>query len=164
MTEKTHEQIAAEQADKEAKAVAKAEAKAQREADAEQRKAEKKAEKERVKAEREALKEAKKAEKEAEKQAEKARVLAEKEAARMPEQNGVRRPKPETLCGQAWGIFDNVSQQNGEPASIGQSLEISRNMGLNDGNVRAEYARWRKFHGITGRVAAPKTEVSESAA
>lgn len=176
MTEKTQEQIAAEQADleakaaakaeadakkaadKEAKELAKAEAKAKREADAVARKAEKEAEKERVKAEREAVKEAKKAEKEAEK----ARLQAEKEASRMPEQNGIRRPKADTLCGKAWAIFDDVSQNSGEPASIGASMEVSRAQGLNDGNVRAEYARWRKFHGITGRIAAPKAE-TESA-
>jgi len=28
-------------------------------------------------------------------------------------------------------------------------------MGLNEGNVRAEYARWRKFNGVTGRVTLP---------
>ena len=165
-TEKTAEQIAEEKAaleakkaaEKEAKEQAKAEAKAKREAEAAERKAAREAEKEAKKAEREALREAKKAEREAEK----ARIKAEKEANRMPEQNGVRRPKPETLCGQAWAIFDSVSQQNGEPASIGESMEISRAQGLNDGNVRAEYARWRKFHGITGRIAAPKVETAEA--
>lgn len=148
ITEKTAEQIAEEKAaEKEAKERAKAEAKAKREAAAAERKAE-----------REALRAAKQAEREAEK----ARIKAEREANRMPEQNGVRRPKPETLCGRAWAIFDEVSQQNGAPASIGEALQLSRAQGLNDGNVRAEYARWRKFHGITGRIASPKTEVVEA--
>jgi hypothetical protein len=26
---------------------------------------------------------------------------------------------------------------------------------LNEGNVRAEYARWRKFNGVVGRISAP---------
>lgn len=168
MTDKTPEQIEAEKAEleakkaaeKEAKEAAKAEAKAKREAEAAERKAQREAEKQAAKEEREALKAAKKAEKEAEK----ARLKAEREANRMPEQNGIRRPKPEGLCGQAWAIFDSVSAKNGAPASIGESLELAREQGLNDGNVRAEYARWRKFHGITGRVAAPKAEAPADAA
>ena len=43
---------------------------------------------------------------------------AAREAARMPEQNGIRRPKPDGLCGKAWKIFDDVSAKNGSPASI----------------------------------------------
>lgn len=82
----------------------------------------------------------------------------------MPEANGVRRPKPETLCGQAWAVFDEVSAKNGAPASIKESLEIAKARGLNEGNVRVEYARWRKFFGITGRIAAPGSEKGEGAA
>lgn len=66
--------------------------------------------------------------------------------AKQPEQNGVRRPKPETLCGQAWAIFDELSQ-----VTIGEALEIGRQRGLNEGNVRAEFYQWRKFNGIHGR-------------
>lgn len=129
-----------------------AEAKAQKEAAA----AEKKAAKEAAKAEKEAKLAAAKAEKEAAKAAK----LAEKEASKMPEQNGVRRPKPETLCGKAWAVFDEVSAKNGAPASIKESLEVARPLGYNEGNVKCEYARWRKFHSITGRVAPPVVEVA----
>lgn len=174
MTEKTQEQLeaekaqlaeqkAAEKAAKDAeKEAAKAASKAEREKKAEERRQQREAEKEARKAEREAQREAKKAEREAEK----ARRLAEREAARMPMQNDVRRPKPETLCGQAWAIFDEVSQRNGSPATIGESLDISRPKGLNDSNVRAEYARWRKFHGITGRLPTPaqKAKAEQAAA
>jgi membrane protein involved in colicin uptake len=125
MTEKTAEQIAAEQAE------------AQRKAD------EKAAEK-------------------ARKEAEKAEAKAAREANRMPEQNGIRRPKPDTLCGKAWGIFDSVSQKNGAPASICESMELAKADGLNEANVRAEYARWRKFHGITGRIESPKAETTSA--
>ena len=82
----------------------------------------------------------------------------------MPEQNGIRRPKPDTLCGKAWGIFDSVSQKNGAPASIGESMELAKADGLNEANVRAEYARWRKFHGITGRIESPKAETTSAGA
>lgn len=172
---------AAEKADQERKAAEKleqtrlkAEAKAQKEKEAAEKKAQREAEKAEKKAaaekaraeakalkeqEKQALKEAKEAEraaKKAEKEAEKVRRAAEREANRMPEQNGVRRPKAETKCGQAWSIFDKVSQKNGSPASIGESMEIAKAQGLNEANVRAEYASWRKFNGVSGRIAGPK--------
>lgn len=153
MSEKTAEQIAAEAAaaetaaaEKAAKDAEKAAAKAKKEADA----AEKKAKKEAEKAEKEAAKLKEKADKEAAKAAKE----AEKANSKMPEQNGVRRPKPDTLCGKAWGIFDGISAKNGAPASIKESLDAARAAGLNEGNVKAEYARWRKFYAISGRIAA----------
>lgn len=169
MSEKTPEQLAAEKAeleakkaaDKAAKEQAKAEAKAKREQEA----AEKKAAKEAEKAQKKADAEAKKAAEKAAKEQAKLDAKAAREANRMPEQNGIRRPKPDTLCGKAWGIFDSVSAKNGAPASIGESMELAKADGLNEANVRAEYARWRKFHGITGRVEAPKAApTSEGAA
>lgn len=150
MTEKTAEQIAAEQAE------------AQRKAD--EKSAEKKAAKEAQKAQEKADREAKKAAEKAAKEQAKADAKAARESNRMPEQNGIRRPKPDTLCGKAWGIFDSVSQKNGAPASIGESMELAKADGLNEANVRAEYARWRKFHGITGRIESPKAETTSAGA
>jgi membrane protein involved in colicin uptake len=124
-----------------------------------------KAEKEAEKVAKAAAKEAEKAAKEAEKEAKakareeaKAAKAAEREANRMPEQNGIRRPKPDTKCGKTWSIFDEISQRTGQPASINEALEISRSKGMNDGNTRAEYARWRKFFGLSGRINRPKPE------
>ena len=153
--EKTEAQLAAE-------AAANAEAKAKKDAEKaeakrlkDEQKAAEKAEKEAKKEAEKAAKEAEKAAKEAEKEDAAAAAKAAKEAQKMPESNGVRRPKPETLCGKAWAIFDEVSQKNGAPASIKESLVVAKERGLNEGNVRVEYARWRKFFGITGRVTAP---------
>jgi len=158
-TEKTEAELAAEKAAAAARrAEEKAAAKAARDAAKAEEKAAKAAAKEAEKAARAAARAEAKAKKEAEKEAAK----AAKEAIRMPESNGVRRPKPETLCGQAWAIFDEVSAKNGSPASIKESLEIARARGLNEGNVRVEYARWRKFYGITGRIQAPSAEVAET--
>lgn len=158
--EKTEAQLAAEKA---AAAAKKAEEKAQAKAAKDAAKAEEKAKKD---AEKLAAKEAKEAEKAAKAQEKidaAAAAKAAKEANKMPEANGVRRPKPETLCGQAWAVFDEVSAKNGAPASIKESLEIAKARGLNEGNVRVEYARWRKFFGITGRIAAPGSEKGEGA-
>lgn len=151
MSEKTAEQIAAEAAAAEQAAAA---AKAAKDAE----KAAAKAKKEADAADRKAKKEAEKADKEAKKAAEKAAKEAEKANSKMLEQNGVRRPKAETLCGKAWAIFDNISAKNCAPASIKESLDAARADGLNEGNVKAEYARWRKFYAISGRIAAPVVE------
>jgi membrane protein involved in colicin uptake len=164
MTEKTSEQTAADQAAEKAAKVAekaaekqrKAEAKAAEKAAKDAQKAEEKAKKDAEKAAAAEAKTAAKAQAKADRAAKKAEAQAQRDANKMPEQNGVRRPKPDTLCGKAWSIFDSVSQKGGAPASIGESLEVARAQGLNDSNVRAEYARWRKFHGISGRIEAPK--------
>jgi multidrug efflux pump subunit AcrA (membrane-fusion protein) len=172
MSEKTQEQLDAEaaakaqkQADKEAKAAAAAEAKAAKQAEREAKKAAAEAEKEAGKAEREAAKQAKidakeaaKAAKEAEKAAKeqaKADAKAAKEASRQPEQNGIRRPGPEGLCGQVWGLADSLSQQLGQAVPIANLLEAGAAAGLNPSNIRTEYARWKKFHGLSGRITLP---------
>lgn len=137
-------------------AVAKEEARAEREAEREAKKAAREAEKAAKQAEREA--------KAKEREEAKARKLAEREANRMPEQNGIRRPKPDTLCGRVWGLADSLSEQYGQPTPIAELLEAAKTEGLNEGNVKAEYARWRKFHGVTGRVSLPKEEAAEAPA
>lgn len=160
-TEKSEAQIAAEKASAAAK---KKEEQAAAKAARDAAKAEEKAKKEEAKKAASEAKEAEKAAKLKEKEEASAAAKAAKEANKMPESNGVRRPKPETLCGKAWAVFDEVSQKNGAPASIKESLEIAKVRGLNEGNVRVEYARWRKFFGITGRVAAPGEAKTEGAA
>ena len=154
------EQAAAE---KEAKAQAAAEAKAQKEAEraaklaekeaAKQAKAEeaeaKRAAKEAAKAEREAQREAKKAEKEAAKLAR----ITERE----PEQNGMRRPKPGTKTRAIWDLCDQLSTKLQRPVAIAE-LRAAVPEGTNEDMMRSQYAYWRKFFGITGRVEAPKDE------
>jgi membrane protein involved in colicin uptake len=137
-------------------------------------KADKLAAKQLAKAEREQKSAAKKAEKaeakrvkdeaRAKAKADKAAAKAAKSGPKMPEQNGVRRPKDGTKCGNAWKIFDDVSASTGTPASIGASMTIAKAQGLNEANVRAEYARWRKFHGISGRIAAPEAPAAAPSA
>lgn len=175
MDTKTPEQLEAEAQEKAAKDAEKAAAKAAEKA---AKAAEKAAAKEAAAAEKEAAKAAKLAAKEAaeaEKAAAKAAKLAEKEAAKaakeaaknatkMPEQNGVRRPKPDGKCGQAWAIMDQLSAQTGAPALIKDVLVKAAEQGLNKANVQAEFARWRKFHGISGRTAKPAETTSQTEA
>ena len=123
----------------EKEAQTKAEAKAEAEVNAAKAKAEKDAK-------RQAAREAK--------EKEKADKKAEREANRMPEQNGVRRPKPHTLCGQAWQKADELSAALQRPVSIKELLAATDQIHLNPVNVKSEYARWRKFNGVKGRIKA----------
>jgi hypothetical protein len=168
-TEKTPEQLAAEKAQADAaKATKKAEAdklKAQKKADADKAKADAKAAVEAKKAEKEQAKADAKAKKEAEAKAKaEAKAAAKPPKVQMPESNGVRRPKPEGMCGKAWAAMDELSRNLGQPVPIATLIAHTNTLGLNEGNVRAEYARWRKFNGVTGRVSAPKADSSAAPA
>ena len=154
-------------ADKEAAAATK---KAEREAAALAKKTEREEAAKLKAAERDAAKQAKEQAKveaakakEAEKEAAKAAAEEAKKANQQPEANGIRRPKADGMCGKAWTIFDEVSRKNGAPASIGETLPIATSQGINEATVRTQYARWRKFFGISGRVEAPKAPEAPAA-
>lgn len=70
--------------------------------------------------------------------------------------NGITRPHQNTTCGKIWGAADAVSAaQGGAPATIAQ-LKVHTAVALvNDHTLKTQYARWRKYNGVTGRVAAP---------
>ena len=102
---------------------------------------------------------------EQEKEAEKLARAQEKEASKMPEQNGIRAPKPSSLCGKAWAVFDRVSQSKGSPTSVAEAVPVGVGEGLNEGNIRVEYARWRKYNGLQGyRIVPEKPPKPEAAA
>jgi hypothetical protein len=162
----------AKKAEREAAKAAKAEqaaaAKAQREAEAAEKKAAKQAEVEAKKAEKEAAKASKEAEKQAKKDEAEAKKQAKiqaaeeakaaKEANRQPEQNGVRRPGPEGKCGRVWAIADRLSAALGQPVPVADVLVEAEAEGLSASNTRCEYARWKKFNGLSGRITKPAAE------
>ena len=165
MTDKTEEQIAAEaataakqaataakQAEKEAKVAAAAELKAAKAAE----RAAKKEAAEAAKADKKASVEAEKA---AKAQA-KLDAKAAKEAQRQPEQNGVRRPGPDGLCGKVWGLADSLSAEMSQAVPIANLLKAGEEQGMNVSNIRTEYARWKKFHGLSGRITAPVVDAA----
>lgn len=171
MSTKTPEQLAAEaQAKADAKAeseMRKANAAKQREEakllKAEQKAAEKAAKEEAdkaAKAEKAAQAEAAKVAKEAEKaaklaakEAEKAAKLAAKESNKMPEQNGIRHPKPNTKTGEVWAKCNELSTKLGRTVTRAEILAALPDT-VKD-TVTTQYAFWRKFHGISGRVTIP---------
>lgn len=94
-----------------------------------------------------ALKEAKKASDKANKPAKEAKVKAEAVV-----QNGMKYPSEGTISKTLWDIFDAATATKGSPAAITDVFETAKAAGVVDASVKAGYAHWRKFHGITGRV------------
>jgi hypothetical protein len=160
MSEKTPEQLAAEaQAAKEAEAAKKAAEKAAAKEAADAKKAEAKAAKAQASAEAKAKREA---EAQAKKDA-KAAAVANKEASKQPSQNDVRRPRPDSITGKVWALADELSASMGQPVPIANLSKACSDAGINDSTIRTQYALWRKFHGITGRVTAPVTNPAAGA-
>ncbi len=102
-----------------------------------------------------------KAEKVAEKEAAKAEKAAAREASKMPEQNGVRRPRVNTTCAKVWDHADNLSRSFGQPTPIKDLLEACRAEGINDSTIKTQYSRWRSFNGVAGRVTRNVPEVAK---
>jgi hypothetical protein len=88
---------------------------------------------------------------------------AAKEAAKMPEQNGIRRPAPAGDTGKVWAIADDITKKRGQAAAIAEVLEVGRAQTINDATIRTQYARWRKFNGVVGRVMS-KEDIDKAAA
>jgi len=146
----------AAKADKKASVEAEKAAKAQAKLDAKAAKEAEKAAKAQAKLDAKAAKEAEKA---AKAQA-KLDAKAAKEAQRQPEQNGVRRPGPDGLCGKVWGLADSLSAEMSQAVPIANLLKAGEEQGMNVSNIRTEYARWKKFHGLSGRITAPVVDAA----
>jgi len=74
----------------------------------------------------------------------------------MPEQNGVRQPRPNTNCDVIWQRANAMSQERNAPVAVADLLEVLVADGFNPATVKTQYARWRKFHGIEGVVVSDK--------
>ncbi len=61
------------------------------------------------------------------------------------EQNGVKRPKPNSLTGRAWAMYDQTLEGT---MTIGQAQAVLADAGMNPSTIRTQYAHWRKFNGI----------------
>lgn len=71
------------------------------------------------------------------------------------EANGVKRPSAGTLCAQVWDIATQLSNGDEKPstkiAKLNEVVKAAVAKGINQYTARTQYARWRVFHGITGR-------------
>lgn len=70
-------------------------------------------------------------------------------------QHGQTAPAEGTISADLWAAFDGVAATLGRPPALEEVMEAGKNArdgGVVEGSVKAGYAHWRKFHGITGRV------------
>jgi len=75
------------------------------------------------------------------------------------EQNGVKRPSVGSKCRFVWDLCDAMLNINGNPPSHSAVKSDKSAKDLNPATVRTQYARWRKFNGLTGRL--PVSEAAE---
>ena len=80
-----------------------------------------------------------------------------------PEQNGVKRPSAGGMCRAVWDACWAQQTETGEVPTAKWVKEKAAAMGWNPNNASIEYYQWRKFNGISGRVAAPKPAAEPAA-
>jgi len=68
------------------------------------------------------------------------------------QQNGVTRPALTTTCGLIWAAADEISAQVHGVCPIALLKQHKSVLGINDHTVKTQYARWRLFNGIKGRL------------
>lgn len=78
-----------------------------------------------------------------------------KEASKMPEQNGVRMPRPGSKTRFVWDVATKISEDSGTPATRKDVVAECEKEGINMHTILTQYSQWRKFHGIVGRVVEP---------
>ena len=62
--------------------------------------------------------------------------------------NDIARPAANTVCGIIWNMLDAAQG----PVTSKHVRDIAEKTGLNETTVRIQYYRYRRFHGIFGRV------------
>jgi hypothetical protein len=87
--------------------------------------------------------------------------------------NSITRPGADTKTGKVWAIGDAISMQKGgtpetTPASIAELKAHPDLRQFNDHTIRTQYARWRQYYGVSGRVqsemvSAPATKPTQKA-
>lgn len=78
-------------------------------------------------------------------------------------QNDVMRPKAGGKCAVIWDAADKISAKLKAPAPIADVMAAVDLKQTTEGNVRAEYQRWRKFNGLSGRTPKPPKPKAEKA-
>ena len=66
------------------------------------------------------------------------------------EQNGLKRPSTGSTCALIWAACDRITSEKGSTCTSGELFAACN--GLNECTLRTQYARWRQFNGVTGRL------------
>ena len=67
-----------------------------------------------------------------------------------PEQNGLKRPSSGSTCAIIWDTCDRITSEQGSHCTSAELFNALQ--GYNECTLRTQYARWRQFNGITGRL------------
>jgi hypothetical protein len=73
--------------------------------------------------------------------------------------NDVTRPDGDGPTAKVWKTADDLTAKLGRIATRAEVLEAGLATGVNKSTISTQYARWRKYNGITGRL--PKAEKPE---
>lgn len=71
--------------------------------------------------------------------------------------NGVTAPKPGGAVAKAWGIFDDLTNELGEPVKFPDVQSACEEAGIKENTARNAHSQWRKFH----KSEEPETEEAE---
>jgi len=71
------------------------------------------------------------------------------------EKNGITHPAAGTKCALVWQVADENTTST-TPAAIAQLKADVRLYSMNEHTIKTQYARWRQYHGVTGRVTVSK--------
>lgn len=66
--------------------------------------------------------------------------------------NEITRPGAETICGKIWATADRLSKENKTIATIAMMQAAPEMAGIVIATLKTQYARWRKFNDIKGRL------------
>ncbi len=67
-------------------------------------------------------------------------------------QNGITRPGDNTLCGKIWNTADAISAATHGICAIAALKEHADMKAVNDHTIKTQYAKWRAFNGVVGRL------------
>jgi adenine-specific DNA methylase len=81
--------------------------------------------------------------------------------AKLPSQNGITRPRPGSKTVRVWEIADEISAELKAPAPRAKVLETYDAEGGNPSTGATQYARWRKFHGLSREDMKPAASAAE---
>lgn len=63
------------------------------------------------------------------------------------EQNGIKRPAPETLCGRVFQVLDDLRAAGVDPTAKNAKAAFE-GVAIAQATIRTQTQRWRKFNGI----------------
>lgn len=89
-------------------------------------------------------------------------LIPAKQRAAKQQVNGITRPAEGTETGKVWATADAISaSQAGHPAQIAQMKAHPNMKGMNDHTLKTQYARWRSYNGVKGRLQVVKPVQAE---